>query len=145
MNIKFKKLSPTAKTPTRGSDEAAGYDLYADNNEWIMVRPNNSVKLPLNIILEIPKGYYGAIYARSGLATRQGLRPSNCVGIIDSDFRGNVTVVLTNDTDEFQKIQPHERIAQIIFQKYEEVEFEETEELSKTDRGAGGFGSTGLA
>ena len=143
MKIKFKKLSETAKIPTRGSTGAAGYDLYGDNEDWLIVRPNNTVKIPLNISMEIPQGYFGAIYARSGLATKQGLRPSNCVGIIDEDYRGNIIIALTNDTDETQKIQPHERVAQMIFHKYIEAEFVEVDELSNTDRAKGGFGSTG--
>ena len=137
------KITGTAKVPTRGSADAAGYDLYADNEEPITIEPGEIKPITTGIAMEIPKGYFGAVYARSGLATKQGLRPPNCVGVIDSDYRGNIGVGLINDTDIPQIIQPHERVAQIVIQPCLDVEFELVDELSETERGTGGFGSTG--
>ena len=143
MKVKIKKLSYTAKTPTRGSEQAAGYDLYMDNENPIAIFPHETVELFTGIAMEIPTGYFGAVYARSGLATKRGLRPPNCVGVIDSDYRGNIGVAMHNDGREKQIIQPHERIAQIVIQPYLQVEFEESDSLTDTERGTGGFGSTG--
>lgn len=143
MLLKIMKITGTAKVPTRGSADAAGYDLYADNEEPITIEPGEIKPITTGIAMEIPKGYFGAVYARSGLATKQGLRPPNCVGVIDSDYRGNIGVGLINDTDIPQIIQPHERVAQIVIQPCLDVEFELVDELSKTERGTGGFGSTG--
>ena len=143
MLLKIMKITGTAKVPTRGSADAAGYDLYADNEEPITIEPGEIKPITTGIAMEIPKGYFGAVYARSGLATKQGLRPPNCVGVIDSDYRGNIGVGLINDTDVPQTVQPHERVAQIVIQPCLDVEFELVEELSKTERGTGGFGSTG--
>lgn len=149
--IKIKKLDSTAIIPTRGSDYAAGYDLYAnivtpfEDNCTEDVNPNTTVKIKTGIALEIPDGYFGAIFARSGLATKQGLRPANCVGVIDSDYRGEIIVAIHNDSDSVQTVHNGDRIAQIVILPYLSVEFEETTELSDTDRGAGGFGSTGVA
>lgn len=143
ISVKMQKLDIVAKTPTRGSADAAGYDLYAGTTKEIDIAPHSTVKIPTNIAMEIPNGYFGAIYARSGLATKKGLRPANCVGVIDSDYRGNIIVAIHNDTDEMMTIEPMERVAQIIIQPYLEVEFIEVETLNDTDRGANGFGSTG--
>ena len=143
MLLKIMKITGTAKVPTRGSADAAGYDLYADNEEPITIEPGEIKPITTGIAMEIPKGYFGAVYARSGLATKQGLRPPNCVGVIDSDYRGNIGVGLINDTDIPQIIQPHERVAQIVIQPCLDVEFELVNELSETERGTGGFGSTG--
>jgi len=143
MDIRIKRLTKTAKIPTRGTDKAAGWDLYVDSEEPVTIQPGEYKALNTGIAMEIPGGYFGAIYARSGLASRQGLRPPNCVGVIDSDYRGNIGVGLRNDTDIPQTIQPHERVAQIVIQPFMEVNFVEKEELSETDRGTGGFGSTG--
>lgn len=143
MEIRVKRLTSTAKLPTKGSAEAAGWDLYVDSTEPVTIRPGECVQLFTGIAMEILEGYFGAIYARSGLATRQGLRPPNCVGVIDSDYRGNIGVGLRNDTDQEQTIEPHERVAQIVIQPYLDVDFVEVKELSETDRGEGGFGSTG--
>ena len=141
MKINIKKLSETAMIPTRGSEYAAGYDLYADEN--IYIDSGQVEKIHTNIAFEIPSGYFGAIYARSGLATKHGLRPSNCVGIVDEDYRGNVIVPLYNDSSFARIIEKGERIAQLIIQPYLSVEFAEVEELSCTERGTGGFGSSG--
>lgn len=144
MKINIKKLTETATIPTCGSVEAAGYDLYGDNNDVIQIAPHSTIKIPTGIAMAIPNGYFGAVYARSGLATKKGLRPSNCVGVIDADYRGDIIVALHNDTDELMEVNPHERIAQLIIQKFEPIVFNEVEELDKTERGEGGFGSTGI-
>ena len=144
MNVKIKKLTETATTPTRGTEYSAGYDLYADitQKEYIILGGDTQI-IGTGIAIEIPEGYFGAIFARSGLASKKGLRPANCVGIIDSDYRGEIKVSLHNDSPYLQKITPQERIAQLIILPYPEVEFEVVEELTGTDRGEGGFGSTG--
>lgn len=143
MEIKIKKLTETATIPTCGTAESAGYDLYGDNDDVIQIAPHSTIKIPASIAMAIPSGYFGAIYARSGLATKKGLRPSNCVGVIDADYRGDIIVALHNDTDELMEVNPHERIAQLIIQKFEPIVFNEVEELDETERGVGGFGSTG--
>ena len=143
MVIRMMQITGKGKLPTRGSEYAAGYDLYANNDEPITIMPNEIKQIFTDIAMEIPMGYFGAVYARSGLATKQGLRPPNCVGVIDSDYRGNIGVGLINDTDIPQVIQPHERVAQIVIQPCLDVEFELMDELSETERGTGGFGSTG--
>ena len=143
MKVNIKKLDAVSKIPTRGSADAAGYDLYAGITKENCIAPHSTVKIPTNIAMEIPNGYFGAIYARSGLATKKGLRPANCVGVIDADYRGNIIVAIHNDTDEYMTIEPMERIAQIVIQPYLEVEFTEVNELNETNRGENGFGSTG--
>lgn len=143
MIIKFTKLAETATTPSRGSLEAAGYDLYASLDEDVVINPHSTIKINTNIAVEIPDGYFGGIYARSGIATKMGLRPANCVGIIDSDYRGNIVVALHNDSDEYRIVSPNERIAQLIIQPYLNIEFKEVDNLSNTKRGNCGFGSTG--
>lgn len=143
MNIKITKLNKNAIIPTRGSNEAAGMDLYACTSSPIIIAPHDTVKISTGIAMEIPDGYFGGVFARSGLATKQGLRPSNCCGIIDSDYRGDIIVALHNDTNIPQIIQPMERVAQLIIMPYLPIEFEEVETLSDTDRGTGGFSSTG--
>lgn len=143
MKINIKKLNENAIIPTRGSKQAAGYDLYACTKSSIVIMPHNTVKVGTGLAIEIPDGYFGAIFARSGLATKQGLRPSNCVGVCDSDYRGEYTVALHNDADEPQTINPMERIAQLVVMPYLAVEFNEVNELTDTERGDCGFGSTG--
>lgn len=143
MHVKVKKLTETAKLPTRGSVFSAGFDLYADNNVDITIHPHETKKIGTGLALEIPDGYYGAIFARSGLATKEGLRPANCVGICDSDYRGEYIVAIHNDSNEDRVIEPKERIAQLIIMQYPHITFEEVDELSDTSRGEGGFGSTG--
>jgi len=143
MHVKVKKLTETAKLPTRGSVFSAGFDLYADNNVDITIHPHETRKIGTGLALEIPDGYYGAIFARSGLATKEGLRPANCVGICDSDYRGEYIVAVHNDSNEDRIIEPKERIAQLIVMQYPHITFEEVDELSDTSRGEGGFGSTG--
>lgn len=143
MKINIKYLNEYAKTPTRGSDYAAGYDLYAATGYDIEVPPHETVKIDTGLAFELPDGYFGAIFARSGLATKQGLRPANCVGVCDSDYRGPYIVAVHNDTDEPKVIKAQERIAQLILLPYESMEFTSVEDLTETDRGSGGFGSTG--
>lgn len=143
VKIKIKRLNDLAKIPTRGSDQAAGYDLYAASSYDIHIFPHDTVKIGTGIAAEIPEGYFGAIFARSGLASNKSLRPGNCVGVVDSDYRGDITVPLHNDSGERRTIEAGERIAQLVILPYLNVEFEEVDELSETDRGAGGFGSTG--
>lgn len=143
MNIRIKKINKNAIIPTRGSKEAAGYDLYACTNTPIVIAPHQTVKIGTGLAFELPDGYFGAIFARSGLATKNGLRPSNCVGVCDSDYRAEYIVALHNDTDIPQMINPMERVAQLVIMPYLAVEFDEVDELSDTERGDGGFGSTG--
>lgn len=143
--MKIKRLSEKAIVPTRGSEYAAGYDLYAVlPEEKTIIWPHDTVMVETGWSMKIPDGYFGAIFARSGLAAKQGLRPANCVGVIDSDYRGPVKVALHNDTDQHQTITNGERIAQLILIPYYATDFEEVEDLDKTERGDGGFGSTGL-
>ena len=141
--IKIKKLTDTAKTPTRGSEHAAGYDMYADVKEDVQIKPHETVKIGTGLAMEIPDGYFGAIFARSGLATKEGLRPANCVGVCDSDYRGEYIVVIHNDSEETRTITAGERIAQLVVMPYLPVTFDEVAELTDTNRGEGGFGSTG--
>lgn len=142
--VEVKRLSETAKIPTRGSSEAAGYDLYADIEKSITVHPHATEKVGTGLAFSLPTGTFGAIFARSGLATKQGLRPANCVGVCDSDYRGEYIVAIHNDSDVQKVIEPGERIAQLILMPYCPMEFVEVKELDSTERGVGGFGSTGL-
>ena len=130
-----------ALTPTRGSSEAAGHDLYS--TAAYDIAPHSTVKIGTGINVAIPRGTFGAIFARSGIALKRGLRPANCVGVIDSDYRGEVIVALHNDTDEMMSVEEGERIAQLVVIPYVDVAFEKVESLDETERGAGGFGSTG--
>ena len=139
----FKKLNDLAKTPTKGSVAAAGWDLYAATDKPIEIYPHETVKVGTGLAVELPTMTFGAIYARSGLATKQGLRPANCVGVVDSDYRGEIIVALHNDTNEFQMVPAGSRIAQFIVQNYVPVEWHEVDELTDTDRGEKGFGSSG--
>ena len=143
ININIKKLNERAVIPTRGSEYAAGYDLYALNGDTIA--PGVTSKISTGIALEVPEGFFGAIFARSGLATKQGLRPANCVGVIDSDYRGEVIVALHNDSQEDSEVCAGDRIAQLVIVPFLPVEFTEVDELSDTARGTGGFGSTGVS
>lgn len=143
MRIKF--LNDRAQMPTNGSKYAAGYDLYAANENPVIVYPGTCEKIGTGLAMEIPVGFFGAIFARSGLATKQGLRPANCVGVVDSDYRGEVIVAIHNDSNESRQIAPGERIAQLVLLPYGVVDcFEVVDELEDTDRGEGGFGSTGV-
>ena len=139
MKIKF--FSDKAKLPTRGSEYAAGWDLYAATS--VIILPHTTEKISTDIAIEIPNGYFGAVFARSGLATKQGLRPANCTGVIDADYRGPVVVALHNDSDETRFISAGDRIAQLVFIPYSSWEWEVVDELSDTERGDGGFGHSG--
>ena len=142
-NINVKKLNSFAKLPTRGSKYAAGYDLYAATSYNIEIQPHTTVKIGTGLSFELPQGTFAAIFPRSGIATKRGLRPANCVGVCDSDYRGEYIVALHNDTDEMQSIEPGERIAQMILLPFIEMEFNEVDMLSETTRGDGGFGNSG--
>ena len=142
-DVKYKKLKSIAHEPTRGSAAAAGYDLYAAVKTDVKVPAHSTVKVGTGLAFELPQNTFAAIFARSGLATKQGLRPANCVGVCDSDYRGEYIVAIHNDTDEEQTITAGDRIAQMILLPYVEMEFQEVEQLEETERGDGGFGSTG--
>ena len=141
--IRVKKLRPNAVLPTYGSGEAAGADLYACLEEAVVVEPGRTAWIPTGISMEIPKGCAGLIYARSGLACKKGLAPANKVGVIDSDYRGEITVVLHNHGPEAQTVSSGERIAQMVITPVLTPAYVEAEDLTDTDRGQGGFGSTG--
>ena len=142
--VKIQKLRENAVIPTRGSEKAAGYDLYAAIPEDIYILPYTTMKIKTGLAMELPDDTFGAIFARSGLATKQGLRPANCVGVCDSDYRGEYMVALHNDTDTVQVVVPGEKIAQLILLPFLPIEFNMVDELSETERGEDGFGSTGL-
>lgn len=143
VKVNVKKMTPTAIVPKVHSLGAAGFDLCADIEEAIVIPPHETVMISSGLAFEIPEGYFGAIYARSGISTKRGLRPANCVGVIDSDYRGPVGLPLHNDTDEERIVEPHERVAQMILQETFSVLLDEVDELGDTERGIGGFGSTG--
>lgn len=142
-NIRFKRLNDLATTPSRGSEQAAGYDLYAAIEGPITIAPHTTTKIGTGLSLELPNNTFGAIFARSGLATKKGLAPANMVGVCDSDYRGEYIVALHNYSNELQTIEPGERIAQLILMPYIPMVFEEVEELNGTERSSSGFGSTG--
>ena len=159
MEIKIKRLTPTAQIPKKNFTSDAAFDLYLDApdaiyHEWnggvevkaaqgIKIRPNETVMLHTGIAMETPVGYYAAIYARSGLACKQGLRPANCVGIIDAAYRGEVMVALHNDSTETRIVHHGDRIAQMAILPVLDVKLVESDNLSETERGSGGFGSSG--
>lgn len=143
--IQVKKLDSRAVLPTRGSQSAAGCDLYAClDGESVTIAPHGAAKLGTGLAVALPEGTFGAVFARSGLAAREGLRPANCVGVVDSDYRGEVIVALRNDTDAPRTVAHGERIAQLVLLPYLPMTFDEVEDLPETERGAGGFGSTGV-
>lgn len=167
MKIKAKRLSDTAKLPTYGSEKAACADLYCDLRvdkcielnpdnvdfkhmevntsefERVCIAPHSTIKIPTGFAFQPPEGYAGFIYARSGLSTKNGLRPANCLGVCDCDYVGEYIVAVHNDTDKYQVINNGDRIAQLEFRPYEQAEFELVDELDKTERGLNGFGSSG--
>lgn len=143
MKVAIKKLNERAVVPTYGSEYAAGADLYACIEGEVLINPHETVVIPTGIALELPVGYAGLIYARSGLATKKGLAPSNKVGVVDCDYRGEVKVALHNHSSIPQSVSAGERIAQLVITPYVTACFEVRDELSETVRGAGGFGSTG--
>ena len=167
MKIKAKRLSDTAKLPIYGSEKAACADIYCDLRvdkcielnpdadfkhmeysgdcfDRVNIAPHETIKIPTGWAFQPPEGYAGFIYARSGLATKNGLRPANCLGVCDCDYVGEYIVAIHNDTDKYQFINNGDRIAQLEFRPYEQSEFELVDELDETERGDGGFGSTGV-
>lgn len=143
MTVKIVKLQPDAKIPTYGSTDAAGADLYACISQPVSILPGQTVLIPTGLSMEIEQGFAGFIYARSGLATKRGLAPANKVGVVDCDYRGQVMVSLHNHTDAPQCVEPGERIAQMVFAPVYQAAFLEVDGLTDTERGTGGFGSTG--
>ena len=156
VNVKIKKLTETAKIPTKAHAEDAAFDLYADipNDTFIpwgsteernglKILPHTTIKVGTGVAMAIPNGYWGAIYARSGIATKQGLRPANAVGVVDSSYRGEIIVALHNDSSETQIIEHGQRIAQFMLAPVILTEFEEADNLDETSRGAEGFGDSG--
>lgn len=156
--IKIVRIAPDVVMPTKAHDTDAGFDLYAYcpdatfyswesgcqlNVKGVKVRPKETYKFHTGIKLAIPDGYWGGIYARSGLATKCGLRPANCVGVIDSSYRGEIIVAIHNDSNETQLVHNGDRIAQLVIQKVEPTVFEEVSELDETSRGESGFGGSG--
>lgn len=141
--VNVKKLRDDAIIPTQGSQYAAGYDLYAAIDTPITIKSEETVKIGTGLAFELPEGFFAGIFARSGLATKQGLRPANCVGVVDCDYRGEVIVAIHNDSNRNAVIAPGDRIAQMILLPYQSMEFTEVNDLSETDRGDGGFGSSG--
>jgi dUTP diphosphatase len=146
--INIKKTDENAKIPTYGSEFAAGADLYAvihNEENRVEILPGETAFIDTGIVMEIPNGYVGLVYARSGLSCKQGLAPANKVGVIDSDYRGNIMVALYNQSNETRIVSEGDRIAQIIIQPVEQFGFKVKENLSDTIRGNGGFGSSGKA
>lgn len=141
--VKVKKLKENATLPTYGSANAAGADLYACLTESLVLEPGQTFLVPTGLSMELPEGYAGLIYARSGLATKKGLAPANKVGVVDSDYRGEFLVPLHNHSASPATIEPNERIAQLIITPYVTASFVLADTLGETERGEGGFGSTG--
>ena len=141
--IRVKKLHPNAKLPSYGSDEAAGADLYACLEETVTIQPGEIFWVPTGIALEVPKGCAGFVYARSSMGAKRGLAPANKVGVVDSDYRGEIRVVLLNHSKEPQILEPGERVAQFVITPVLQPRYIAVEELTDTGRGTGGFGSTG--
>lgn len=141
--ISVKKVRPNAIMPTYGSQEAAGADLYACLENPVTIGAGETVFIPTGLAMEIPKGCAGLVYARSSLGAKRGLAPANKVGVIDSDYRGEISVVLHNHGQVAQTVAPGERIAQLVITPVITPVYEEAENLSDTNRGTGGFGSTG--
>lgn len=143
--VKIKKLDPNATIPTSGSAFAAGYDLYAclSGDGEVTIPAHHTVMVPTGIAVALPEGTFGGVFARSGLASREGLRPANCVGVVDSDYRGELKVPMVNLGAEAYTIQPGERVAQLCIAPVYTAAFVQADALDETARGEGGFGSTG--
>jgi len=141
--IRYTKLNEFAQVPTRGSLYSAGYDLYAAIEEPITIQPYTVEKIGTGLSFQLPPDRFAGIFARSGLATKRGLRPANCVGVCDCDYTGEYIIALYNDSDQEQIINPGDRVAQMILLPFDVMTFKETERLEETERGNGGFGSTG--
>ena len=143
MKLRIKKLNENARIPTYGTEFSAGADLYALLENPVTIAPNETVMIKTGLSMEIPEGYAGFIYPRSGMAVKRGLAPANKVGVIDSDYRGEIMVALLNHSTEEKTVEDGERIAQIVIAPYVRAQFELADELASTIRGEGGFGSTG--
>ena len=143
IKVNIKKTDPNAILPSYGSQFAAGADLYCCS-EGVEIEAGKTVLIHTGVAIELPEGYVGFVYARSGLASKRGLAPANKVGVIDCDYRGEIMVALHNHGTETQKVEQGERIAQLVIAPYFTADFNEVDELSETVRGAGGFGSTGV-
>jgi dUTP pyrophosphatase len=143
ITVKIRKINPNAVIPTYGSEFSAGADLYACLEDDIVIAPGKTAMIPTGLTLEIPPNHAGFVYARSGLASRKGLAPANKVGVIDSDYRGELIVSLLNHSQEAHTVSPGERIAQLVIAPVLCCDFVESDFLSDTSRGSGGFGSTG--
>ena len=144
VKVLFRRLRPDAVIPTAGSRYAAGYDLYACLDAPVTIAPRDTVMIGMGFALALPEGYFGAVFARSGLASKQGVRPANCVGVCDCDYRGEYMVPLFNDSDVPRVVAPGDRVAQLVVLPCFSLEFEETDALPETERGNNGFGSTGI-
>lgn len=142
-NVNIKKLKPNAIIPTYGTEYAAGADLYACLDEAVTINPGETEFIKTGLAMEIPAGYAGLVFARSGLSCRQGLAPANKVGVIDADYRGEIMVALHNHSKELRTVNSGDRIAQLVITPFLTANFIETNELNATVRGARGFGSTG--
>nr|DAW40758.1 MAG TPA: dUTPase [Caudoviricetes sp.] len=143
MMIRIKKLNENATMPSRAHEADAGADLFACLTEEVHIPPHSTVKIPTGIAVEVPLGWFGAIFARSGLATKNSLRPANCVGVCDCGYTGEYIVPLHNDSDREKVIKPNERIAQLVIMPCMKADFVWVNDLDETDRGDGGFGSSG--
>lgn len=141
--VRVKKLHPNAKLPTYGSCQAAGADLYACLDAAVTIEPGEVFWVPTGIALEVPVGCAGLVYARSSMGAKRGLAPANKVGVIDPDYRGEIRVVLLNHSRQPQTLEPGERVAQFVITPVLQPVYEEVDELTDTNRGTGGFGSTG--
>ena len=144
MKVYIKKLKDSAKMPSYGSDFSAGADLYGAEDSPVCIAPGKTEFIGTGIAAEIPEGYVGLVYARSGLACKRGLAPANKVGVVDADYRGEVMVALHNHSNEPKTIEHGERIAQMVIARHEQAEFVEVEVLDETERGEGGYGHTGV-
>lgn len=146
MDVRIKRLYKEAILPTKGSPQAAAYDVYAcitEGDGTVAIKPHTTVKVGTGLSMAPPEGYFVGVYARSGLSSKEGLRPANCVGVCDEDYRGEYIVAVHNDSETERIIRHGDRIAQLILQKRYDMDFVEVDELDVTERGAGGFGSTG--
>lgn len=143
IDLKIKRLTETATLPTKAHNEDACFDIYCDDLA-VQIEPNKTMLIHTGFATEIPHGYWGAVFARSGIATKKGLRPANCVPVIDEPYRGEWMIALHNDTNESQFVHRGERIAQFTLLPYYDTNLIEVDELNETDRGDGGFGSSGV-
>ncbi len=143
MRVNIKKLHENAIVPTYGTEFSAGADLYACMEEAVTILPGKTEMIHTGIAMEVPVGYAGLVYARSGLACKKGLAPANKVGVVDADYRGEIMVALHNHSDEPVTVEPKERVAQMVIAPFLAVDYQVVDELTDTVRGEGGFGSTG--